>query len=109
MNGELLLAARDTLPRRLNCGILMGDGGFCVLGHMLAVAGYHPILVYASTHTVLDPRFGGNVVDVVAREYDLARDDVLRLAATNDEAPSDRRGAAVRAVMDELLERPEPQ
>src|SRR5262249_4125947 len=107
VNGELLQAARDTLPRRLNRGILMGDGGFCVLGHMLAVAGYHPILVYASTHTVLDPRFGGNVVDVVAREYDLARDDVLQLAATNDQRPSDRGGAAGRAVMDELLERPE--
>ena len=103
MNRDLLTAARDALPPRLNCGILMGDGGFCILGHMLAIAGHHPILVYGSTHTVLDPAFGGNVVDVVAREYDIDRDVVLELARVNDTTASDARVGAVRALLDEQL------
>ena len=38
MNADLVARARDGLPRRLNAGILMGDGGFCVLGWMLLTA-----------------------------------------------------------------------
>ena len=98
-----LEAARDSLPTRLNCGILMGDGGFCILGHLLAVAGHHPILVYGSTHTFLDPATGGNVVDVVAREYDMARASVLELAQVNDTTPSDERVEAVRSALDRLI------
>ena len=98
-----LEAARDSLPPRLNCGILMGDGGFCVLGHLLAVAGHHPILVYGSTHTFLDPATGGNVVDVVARDYGMEREAVLELARVNDTTPSDERVEAVRSLLDRLI------
>ena len=49
MNADLVARARDGLPRRLNAGILMGDGGFCVLGWMLLTAGFHPITLYANT------------------------------------------------------------
>ncbi len=103
MNSELVRRARDSLPRRLNAGILMGDGGFCVLGWMLLTAGFHPITLYANTLGVVDPALGGPAIDVVARVFDLARDDVVSLARINDATPGAERTAAVRARFDELL------
>jgi hypothetical protein len=103
MNTDLLRQARDGLPRRLNCGILMGDGGFCVLGWLLIAAGFHPITLYANTLGVVEPGQGGPAIDVVARVYGLPRDDVEGLARLNDTTPSADRTAAVRARLDELL------
>jgi hypothetical protein len=103
VNAELLARARDGLPRRLNAGILMGDGGFCVLGWMLLTAGFHPITLYANTVGVADPGEGGPAVDVVARVYELPRDAVLDLARLNDASPRAERSAAVRARLDALL------
>ncbi len=99
-----LVAVRDSLPSRLNAGILMGDGGFCVLGWMLMFAGFHPITLYANTIAVVDLARGGQAVDVVAREYGLERDDVVALAQLNDSTPIDARTAAVRAGLDALIE-----
>jgi hypothetical protein len=105
MNTELLQRVRDGLPRRLNAGILMGDGGFCVLGWMLLSAGFHPITLYANTIGVVDPGVGGPAIDVVARVFDLPRDDVVALARLNDTTPRAERTKAVRARLDELLTR----
>lgn len=104
MNRELLSRARDTLPPRLNAGILMGDGGFCILGWLLFTAGFHPITLYSNTLGVVHPELGGPVVDVVARVYGLARDDVIALGESNDATPSERRVEAVRGVLTGLLE-----
>jgi len=104
MNTEMLQRVSDTLPRRLNAGILMGDGGFCVLGWMLLSAGFHPITLYANTVGVVDPAVGGPAIDVVARVYGLPRDEVVALARINDATPrADRRGA-VRARLQEILD-----
>jgi hypothetical protein len=103
VNSDLLRQARDGLPRRLNCGILMGDGGFCVLGWMLISAGFHPITLYANTLGVVEPGRGGPAIDVVARVYDLPRDAVEELARLNDSTPSSDRSGAVRSRLDELL------
>ena len=103
MNADLVARARDGLPRRLNAGILMGDGGFCVLGWMLLTAGFHPITLYANPVGVADPGVGGPAVDVVARVYDLPRDAVVELARINDATPREQRSAAVRARLDALL------
>jgi hypothetical protein len=103
VNATMLQQVRDNLPRRLNAGILMGDGGFCVLGWMLLTAGFHPITLYANTLGVVDPGAGGPAIDVVARVYDLPRDDVVALARLNDATPRVERTAAVRARLDELL------
>jgi hypothetical protein len=83
----------------------MGDGGFCALGWLLVCAGYHPITLYANTLAVVDPKAGGPAVDVVARVYELPRDDVVALARLNDATPSALRTEAVRARLDLLLER----
>jgi len=104
VNADLLRQARDGLPRRLNCGILMGDGGFCVLGWMLICAGFHPITLYANTLGVVDPGVGGPAIDVVARVYGLPRHDVEELARLNDSTPSRERAPAVRARLDALLD-----
>ena len=103
MNTELLTRARNGLPRRLNAGILMGDGGFCVLGWMLLTAGFHPITLYANTVGVADPGGGGPAIDVVARVYDLPRVAVVELARVNDGTPRAERSAVVRAAIDTLL------
>ena len=103
MNTTLLRQARDSLPKRLNAGILMGDGGFCVLGWMLLTAGYHPITLYSNTLGVVHPGTGGPAIDVVAREYGLDRSSVVELARLNDATPRASRRDAVRAAMDELL------
>jgi len=102
---DRLRNVRDSLPPRLNAGILMGDGGFCILGWMLTVAGYHPITVYNSTLFVNDPdpRRGGLVVEVVARTYGLHPEQVVELARTNDESPSNERVSAVRHALDVLV------
>lgn len=104
MNRELLTRARDTLPPRLNAGILMGDGGFCVLGWLLFTAGFHPITLYSNTLGVVHPELGGPVVDVVARVYGLERDDVISLGEKNDATPTDARVDAVRRVLTGLLD-----
>ena len=101
----LLQRVRDTLPPRLNAGILMGDGGFCVLGWMLFCAGFHPITLYANTLGVVHPELGGPAVDVVARTYGLARDDVIPLAELNDATRPDARVDAVRHALDDVLAR----
>ena len=103
MNRALLQQVRDSLPRRLNAGILMGDGGFCIMGWMLFSAGFHHITLYANTIGVVDPAVGGPAVDVVARVYDLPRDAVVALARLNDATPTSARTDAVRARLDELL------
>jgi len=103
MNVELLQRVRDGLPRRLNAGILMGDGGFCILGWMLLTAGYHPITLYSNTIGVVDPGTGGPAIDVVARVYGLERSSVVELARLNDGTPRAERTAAVRAALDALL------
>ena len=100
---EMLQRARDTMPRRLNAGILMGDGGFCVLGWMLVSAGFHPITLYANTLGVVDPAVGGPAIDVVARVYDQPRDEVVALARINDTTSRSDRSAAVRSKLDDLL------
>ncbi len=104
MNRDLLTRARDTLPPRLNAGILMGDGGFCVLGWMLFTAGFHPITLYSNTLGVVHPESGGPAVDVVARVYGIERDDVIALGEQNDATPSEMRVDAVRRLLTELLD-----
>jgi hypothetical protein len=95
----------DSLPPRLNAGILMGDGGFCILGWMLFSAGFHPIALYSNTVAVVDLERGvGPAIDVVAREYDLPRDFVVELARVNDATPIEQRSNAVRATIGTLLE-----
>lgn len=103
MNASLLQQVRDSLPKRVNAGILMGDGGFCILGWMLLTAGYHPITLYSNTVGVVDPATGGPAIDVVARVYDLDRADVVALARLNDATPRAERRDALRAAIDTLL------
>lgn len=98
-----LTAVRDSLPPQLNTGILMGDGGFCILGWMLLYAGFHPITIYANTIAVVEPARGGHAVDVVAREYGLTRADVVALATINDTTVTPERNNAVLAKLDELI------
>ncbi len=103
MNRILLEKARAGLPKRLNAGILQGDGGFCILGWLLVCAGFHPIAIYGSTHAVIDAHRGGRAVDVVAREYGLAPEAVADLAHLNDGTPAAQRVQAVRERLDALL------
>jgi hypothetical protein len=103
MNVERLQRVRDTLPPSLNAGILLGDGGFCVLGWMMVCAGYHEITFYSSTIAVFHPQRGGSVVDIVADEYGLDRDDVVRLGRLNDETPAAERSEVVKAALDDLI------
>ena len=103
MNVERVGHLRDSLPSRLNAGILMGDGGFCILGWSLFVLGYHPITMYANTLAVVDPERGGPAIDVVAREYDLPREIVVALARCNDTSTAESRVGAVRNFLDGLL------
>ena len=103
MDRARVVVLRDGLPSRLNAGILMGDGGFCILGWALFTLGYHPITMYANTLAVVDPQRGGPAIDVVAREYGLARGDVVALARVNDGTPASERVAAVRTALDRLL------
>lgn len=101
----LLQRVRDTLPPRLNAGILMGDGGFCALGWMLFSAGFHPITMYANTLGVVHPELGGPAVDVVARTFGVAREDVVTIGEVNDATPTDARVEAVRRALDDVLAR----
>ena len=103
MNTELLTQVRDSLPERLNTGVLMADGGFCILGWIVLSAGYHPIAIYGSTFWVNDPETGGTAVDVVARLCDLPPEDVRALGEINDATPTEARVDAVRRHLDELL------
>jgi hypothetical protein len=103
MNRSLLEKARDGLPKRLNAGILQGDGGFCILGWMLVCAGFHPIAIYGSTHAVIDAHRGGRAIDVVAREYGLDPEAVADLALLNDRTPATRRVQAVRERLEAIL------
>ena len=100
---EWVRRLRDSLPPVLNRGILMGDGGFCILGWMLFSAGMHPITMYGNTIAVVDQGRGGPAIDVVAREYGLPRAIVVELARINDSTPGATRVDAVRARLDELL------
>ena len=100
---DRLARLRDSLPPALNVGILMGDGGFCVLGWMLFSIGFHPISMYGNTLAVVEPGRGGPAIDVVAREYRLPRSVVVELARLNDTTPAERRVDAVRARLDDLL------
>jgi len=104
MDRERVQHLRDSLPRHLNAGILMGDGGFCILGWALFVLGYHPITMYANTIAVVETARGGPAVDVVAREYGMAREQVVALARLNDATPTDQRVEAVRGALDTLLQ-----
>ena len=100
---DLLRLARDTLPAPLNAGILMGDGGFCVLGWMLLSAGFHPITLYANTLGVVEP-VGGPAIDVVARVYGLARATSCRSPRSTNARPAPTDGCG-RARLDELIGR----
>jgi hypothetical protein len=104
VNAEMVARVRDALPPRLNAGILMGDGGCCILGWMIIMAGFHPITIYANTNAVVDQHRGGPAIDVVAREYGLDRDVVVELARLNDRTPTPQRNDAVRARLTEILE-----
>jgi hypothetical protein len=106
MSDELLRRVRDTLPAKLNAGMLLGDGGFCILGWMLTLAGFHPITMYNGSLFVADPdpARSGRVVDVVAGLYGLAPEEVEGLGQLNDEVPSESRVEAVRQELDRLLE-----
>jgi len=101
-----LRRVRDKLPERLNAGILLGDGGFCILGWMLTLAGFHPITLYNSTLFVTDPdpRRSGLAVEVVAGIYGLPEAAVEELARTNDTTPIELRVQTVRQMLDDLLE-----
>jgi len=101
-----LRRVRDKLPERLNAGILLGDGGFCILGWMLTLAGFHPITLYNSTLFVTDPdpRRSGLAVEIVAGIYGLPQAAVEELARTNDTTPTERRVQTVRQMLDDLLE-----
>lgn len=103
VDGDRLRRLRASLPPALNAGILMGDGGFCVLGWMLFNVGFHPISMYGNTLAVVEPARGGPAIDVVAREYGLPRAVVVELARLNDTTPTELRVDAVRARLDELL------
>ena len=88
-------ALRDGLPPRLNAGILMGDGGFCILGWALFTVGFHPITMYANTLAVVDLERGGPAIDVVAREYELAREPTS-LRSRAQRRDTERRRASTR-------------
>jgi hypothetical protein len=105
-NRPELRRVRDKLPERLNAGILLGDGGFCILGWMLTLAGFHPIAMSNSTLFVADPdpRRSGLAVEVVAGIYGLPPAAVEELARTNDTTPTALRVQAVRQMLDDLLE-----
>ena len=103
MRRDLLEHARTSLPSRLNAGLLLGEGGCCILGWMLLVAGFHEIALFGNTVGVVDPGRGGPAPEVVAEAYDLALRDVQALAQLNDETPGEDRVAAVAARLDELL------
>ena len=103
MRRDLLEQARRSLPPRLNAGLLLGEGGCCILGWMLLVAGFHEIALFGNTVGVVDPGRGGPAPEVVAEAYDLALRDVQALAQLNDETPGEDRVAAVAARLDELL------
>ena len=103
LDRDRLRQLRDSLPPALNRGILMGDGGFCILGWMLFTAGFHPITMYGNTLAVVDQARGGPAIDVVAREYRLPREVVVDVARVNDTTPAATRVDAVRARLDQLL------
>ncbi len=105
-NTALLERARRTLPPRLNAGVLLGEGGCCILGWLLLVAGYHEISLFGNTVGVVDPAQGGPATQLVARAYGLALRDVEALAQLNDATPGPERVAAVAGRLDELLARP---
>jgi hypothetical protein len=105
MRADLLEQARASLPPRLNAGLLLGEGGCCILGWMLLVAGYHEITLFGNTVGVVDPARGGPAPEVVAQAYELPLRDVQALAQLNDRTPSTERVAAVAARLDELLAR----
>ena len=103
MKLDALQRVRDSLPRRLNAGILMGDGGLCILGFMLVSAGHLPITIYSSTLALSDPTQGESAIDAVARAYQLPREAVVELARINDAEPRAQRVEKVREALDRLL------
>jgi hypothetical protein len=105
MNKPLLQQVRNSLPAKLNAGILQNESGPCLLGFMLFVAGVHPIGFFGRQLSVAIPPNGGLAVDVVAEHYDLPREEVLALARANDATPQSERSAVVRDALDALLER----
>ncbi len=89
MNHDLLRQVRDGLPRRLNCGILMGDGGFCATW-----AGCWPLqpgsirspctptpLVWSNPASVVPPS------RLSPASTTCRRDEVEELARLNDATP----------------------
>ena len=105
MNASLLQQVRDSLPKRVNAGILMGDGGFCILGWMLYTAGFHEISLYGNTVAVADLARGGPAIDVVAEVFGLPPDEVEALARVNDDTGPESRVEQVRLALDRLLGR----
>lgn len=108
MDVELLRRARASLPPTLNAGLLMGEGGCCILGWMLLVAGFHEITLFGNTIGVVDPAHGGPATHLVAETYDVPLADVEALAQLNDATPSATRVAAVSGRLDEWLARAAP-
>ena len=105
MRADLLEQVRASLPSRLNAGLLLGEGGCCILGWMLLVAGYHEIALFGNTIGVVDPGRGGPAPELVARTYELPLRDVQALAQLNDGTPTADRVAAVAGRLEELLAR----
>jgi hypothetical protein len=105
---ELLRRARASLPPTLNAGLLMGEGGCCILGWMLLVAGFHEITLFGNTIGVVDPARGGPATHLVAETYDVPLADVEALAQLNDATPSAARVGAVSGRLDEWLARAAP-
>ncbi len=103
MDLELLRRARASLPPTLNAGLLMGEGGCCILGWMLLVAGFHEITIFGNTIGVVDPARGGPATHLVADAYGVPLADVEALAQLNDATPSQTRVAAVAGRLDEWL------
>ena len=106
MRRELLQAACAALPERLNRGILMGEGGPCILGWLWLVTGNHPISIYAGIETIAHPRIGGPAIEVIARLYGLDPGVVAALKRANDDAPPAERSATVRRILEQILADP---
>ena len=49
MDRDRVRALRDGLPNRLNAGILMGDGGFCILGTSGGLCSHTYTLAFGSS------------------------------------------------------------
>ena len=88
MDRERVERLRNGLPGRLNTGILMGDGGFCVLGWVL-FSSASTRSACTATHSRSSTRHAADLRSKSWRgEYGLGREQVLDLARLNDATPA---------------------